>query len=82
VGDDKDDTCEQFEANGRTVATRTFGIGERISYWIVVYDPAGWAVELNASFDGTVDGFAYEDLVDLASALPAPVYDPEEYASD
>jgi hypothetical protein len=79
---DKDDTCEAFEANGRTVATRAFGLGERVSYWIVVYDPAGWAVELSVTFDGTVDGFAFEDLVDLASTLPAPVYDPAEYARD
>jgi hypothetical protein len=79
---DKDDTCEEFEANGRTVATRTFGIGERVSYWIVVYDAAGWAVEFSVSFDGTVEGFAYEDLVDLAATLPAPVYDPAQYAQD
>lgn len=76
---DKDDVCEQTEVDGRTVATRTFSVGENTSTWVVVYDPAGWAVEFETMAEGELDGYAYDDLVDLALSLPAPVYDPEEY---
>ncbi|WP_091027375.1 hypothetical protein [Glycomyces harbinensis] len=79
---DKDDTCEEFEVDGRTVATRTFGIVDSHSYWVVVYDPAGWAVAFETSFTGDIDGFAFEDIVDLAAGLPAPVYDAAAYERD
>jgi hypothetical protein len=77
-GDDKDDTCEQTEVGGRTVVTRTFGIGENHSFWVVVYDPAGWAVEFSTNYEGSIEGLALEDLVALTASLPAPVYDAAE----
>lgn len=79
---DKDDVCEETEVDGRTVATRTFGIGEAHSYWVVVYDPAGWAVAFETSYEGAVEGFAFEDIIELAASLPAPIYDPAEYERD
>ncbi|MCD0447495.1 hypothetical protein LO763_28155 [Glycomyces sp. A-F 0318] len=79
---DKDDVCEESEVGGRTVATRTFDIGESRSYWVVVYDPAGWAVAFDTTYEGPVDGYGLEDVVALAAALPAPVYDPAEYERD
>lgn len=78
-GDDKDDVCTETEVDGRLVATRVFGIGDSVSTWVVVYDPAGWAVSYETMAHGEVDGYAYEDLVALAASLPAPVYDPQEY---
>jgi hypothetical protein len=77
--DDKDDVCEETEVDGRMVATRSWGLGDSVSTWVVVYDPAGWAVEFSTMAEGDVDGYAHEDLVALAASLPAPVYDPEEY---
>lgn len=78
-GDDKDDVCEETEVDGRMVVTRTWGLGDSVSTWVAVYDPAGWAVEFNTSAEGGVDGYAHGDLVALAASLPAPVYDPQEY---
>ncbi|GAA1692054.1 hypothetical protein GCM10009830_44740 [Glycomyces endophyticus] len=81
-GDDKDDTCEETEVDGRTVATRDFGIVESHSYWVLVYDPAGWAVEFSLNYEGEIEGLALDDLVALTASLPAPVYDPAEYGQD
>ncbi|MEU5871076.1 hypothetical protein AB0A73_05875 [Glycomyces sp. NPDC047369] len=76
---DKDDVCEETEVDGRTVATSVFGVYDSHSYEVVVFDPAGWAVSFTTSFEGELDGYGYEDLIALAAALPAPVYDPAEY---
>ncbi|GAA2148885.1 hypothetical protein [Glycomyces algeriensis] len=78
-GDDKDDVCEETEVDGRMVVTRSWGLGDSVSTWVAVYDPAGWAVEFNTMAEGDVDGYAHGDLVALAASLPAPVYDPQEY---
>lgn len=79
---DKDDVCETTEVDGRTVATRTFGIGESRSYWVLVYDPAGWAVAFDTSYAGTIEGYGLEEIIALAASLPAPVYDPAAYERD
>ncbi|MEU5154643.1 hypothetical protein [Glycomyces sp. NPDC021274] len=76
---EKDDVCEETEVDGRTVATRTFSIGATTSTWVAVFDPAGWAVVFETMAEGPLDDYAYDDLVALALALPAPVYDAEEY---
>lgn len=76
---DKDDVCSETEIDGRTVATRTFSVGENTSTWVAVFDPAGWAVVFDTMAEGPLEGYAYDDLVDLALSFPAPVYDPEEY---
>jgi hypothetical protein len=81
-GDGKDDVCETTEVDGRTVTTRSFGIGEHQSYWTVVYDPAGWAVEVSTSFEGPIEGYDLDHVVELAASLPAPVYDQAEYERD
>ncbi|MEU6249589.1 hypothetical protein [Glycomyces sp. NPDC047010] len=78
-GDDKDDICEETEVDGRTVATRVFDIGDSHSYWVAVFDPDGWAVTFSTNFEGEIDGYGLEDVIELAAALPAPVYDPAEY---
>lgn len=77
--DDKPDVCEESEVDGRMVATRTWGLGDNVSTWVAVYDPAGWAVMFETMVVGEIDGYAHEDLVSLAASLPAPVYDPAEY---
>jgi hypothetical protein len=74
------DVCEETEVDGRTVATRTSGPGEEaVSTQVVVFDPSGWAVSLGTLAEGDLDGYALDDLVALATSLPAPVYDPAEY---
>ncbi|RRS00422.1 hypothetical protein [Glycomyces terrestris] len=79
---DKDDTCEEMEVAGRTVVTRTFGVGDSHSYGVLLYDPAGWAVELTSAYAGHVEGATFDDLVETVLSLPAPVYDPAAYAQD
>ncbi|MEV3938451.1 hypothetical protein AB0K52_21050 [Glycomyces sp. NPDC049804] len=83
-GDDKDDQCAQSELDGRTVATRTWCIGdEHCSWFIGVFDESGWAVVIETGVDGgTVEGYGLEALTELATALPAPVYDPADYGTD
>jgi hypothetical protein len=81
-GDDKDDVCEETEVDGRTVATRSWSLGESHSYWVVVYDPAGWAVEFSVMYEGSIEELGYEELIALTASLPAPVYDPAEYGQD
>lgn len=84
TGDDKDDECAQSELDGRTVATRTWCIDDANCSWFIgVFDDAGWAVVIETSVDGgMVDGYGLEELTALAAALPAPVYDPAEFESD
>jgi hypothetical protein len=48
----------------------------------MVYDPAGWAVAFETGFKGTIEGFTFEEIIELAASLPAPVYDPAEYERD
>jgi len=54
-------------------------IGENRSHSVVVYDPAGWAVAFETSFEGSIEGYSLSDIVALTASLPAPVYDPAEY---
>ncbi|WP_112139079.1 hypothetical protein [Glycomyces dulcitolivorans] len=82
-GDDKDDVCEETEVDGRTVATRSWCVDEeQCSYWVLVFDPAGWAVEFSVMYAGSIEELAYEELIALTASLPAPVYDPAEYGQD
>lgn len=81
-GADKPDVCETTEVDGRTVATRVFDLGDNEARWVVVFDPAGWAVAVETSHAGPIEGWDMEALVSLAVSLPAPVYDPAAYEID
>jgi len=79
--DGKNTDCEQSKVDGRTVVVKTYQIGEdHHSYFVTVFDPAGWAVRYETSSEGVPADYSVEEVVDMVTALPAPVYDAEEYA--
>lgn len=88
--DEYEDVCTESEVNGHEVVTSELVTeyvpeeGEPADWgytetaWeVAVFHPDGWAVTVGVTFQDESD-LTLEELVTLATSLPAPVYDPNE----